>query len=294
MTSSPLSTTELTRRLATLELETARQGRRVRRWRQAAVCGLALLVVGVLAGGAAVRQHLMEARAFILRDALGQMRGSFVVSDDGGVRLTFFDNARTAKAGIWLEPSGQASVWGFDQVSGQSTQTATPAPTLGQAQMPNRAVAPRPMQAQFHDQMHTQPTYPALTTASGQMNAVVPTTQTRPAQTVAYQAPTGPMSPYAAHATNALVMLGSTARVIEKTHETWTCGYQVAVRNDARRRVEQAYYVTFIDQDGFVLARQARMLRLEPYQQTTLNGEIELSSNRAAQIAHVKLTAWTP
>ena len=266
-------------RLASLEARLAAHDTGRRRWRRLATISMACVLLGVLAGGAAIREHLMEARAFILRDTHGTMRGSFVVSDDGGVRLTMFDTSRTAKAGVWLEPSGRATIWGFDNLGSASETTAMqPAPMT---------VQHTPVTPYVHA---PSPQFAGTNIVTGPQTTAMP--NHAPAQTVSYQSQT-PWQ-FAGAPTGALLMLNSSARVLEKQHTHWTCGYQVTVRNDARQPVEQAYYVTFVDQDGFVLARQARMVRLAPYQQTMLNGEIEISPERAAQIAHVRLSAWTP
>jgi len=280
--------TTVDQRLDVLERQIGAGAAGRRRWRRLAVVLAVCTVTGVLAGGAAIRHHLVEARAFILRDDQGNMRGSFVLSDDGGVRLTLFDESRTARAGVWLEPTGRASLWGFDDMpsagasawpSEQVSTTVTPArsPWMQTASMSNR-----PVRHQQQGSMTGMPTMGSTTMGSTETG------------TVKYAAPTTPWQQWSSTPTGALIMLSSSARVIEKYHESWTCGYQVTVRNDSVRPIEQAYYVTFIDEGGFVLARQARMLRLAPYQQTALHGEIDLTPARANQIAHVRLTAWTP
>jgi hypothetical protein len=325
MMPSPEATLTFTDRLDTLEACFGEHVRGRRRWRRIACVALATLVLGVCVGGAAVRQNLMEARAFILRDDLGNMRGSFVISDDDGVRLTLFDTSRTAKAGVWLEPSGRASIWGFDNLpsAGTTPQTAAHTPAIMNGMNVQQGMYVQPgmpgmpgMQGMQGAQgmnvnygvtpmMHTTaapqgvnvPQFggqPSMMNNHGTLNTAMPQNTGRPAHTVSYAAPAAPWQQSAGAPTGALIMLNSSARVIEKQHTRWTCGYQVTVRNDARHGVEQAYYVTFVDREGFVLARQARMIRLAPYQQTVLNGDIELSAERAAQIAHVRLSAWTP
>ncbi len=78
---------------------------------------LALCAIGILAGGGYLGNDLLEARGLILRSPDGRLRGSFVVSDDGGVRLTLVDHKKRARAGLWLDENGQCSLWGFDNLS---------------------------------------------------------------------------------------------------------------------------------------------------------------------------------
>lgn len=79
---------------------------------------LALVLVGVVAGGAAVwtnpslllqregRGEVVSASQFVLRDSNGRDRGSWSVAEDGTARLTLFDQEGQDRMNLTVLPSG--------------------------------------------------------------------------------------------------------------------------------------------------------------------------------------------
>jgi hypothetical protein len=89
-----------------------------------------------------------------------------------------------------------------------------------------------------------------------------------------------------------LVAVGTDARIIERRHDKWICGYRLGLRNETGDPIDQPFYVELVDDDGYVLGRQARLIRLGAGESTTINGEIGLSPERAEQVAQVVLAAY--
>ncbi len=258
----------LSERIQSLETRSDALAFQSKRWKRRTLGLVGVLALGVLVGGAAVHNQIVEARAFILRGPDGNLRGSFVVGDDGGVRLTLMDQNKNAQAGMWLDTNNQATVWGFDNLSNSLGGSTNSAPQNTSVFAPPRRPASPPTTTNMNPPGYPQPQYAAAPGFA-------------PPQ---YQYPPA----------NKLVTLGSSSRVIEQQGDKWMCGYQIRVRNETDNPVDQAFYVTFIDRNGFVLTRQARMLRLNRHEETVLNGEVGLTPERAQQIAQVKLSPWEP
>jgi len=215
MTCAETTLNRIEERLLSLE----RQNRRLR----FAVCiGAGLVISLFLGGGGRAGDEVLEARGLLLRGPDGSLRGSFVISDDGGVRLTLIESGRRAKAGLWMDADGHCSAWGFDELRGA-----------------------------------TMPAADARSDGGGK-----------------------------------LVAVGTDARIIERRHDKWICGYRLGLRNETGDPIDQPFYVELVDDDGYVLGRQARLIRLGAGESTTINGEIGLSPERAEQVAQVVLAAY--
>lgn len=211
-------------RLIELEARSRRLEKQNMRLRVFGLLTLALCAVGILAGGGYLGNDLLEARGLILRSPDGRLRGSFVVSDDGGVRLTLVDHKKRARAGLWLDENGQCSLWGFDNLS---------------------------------------------VTGDGFEGVRV-------------------------GGSGKLITVASDARIIERQHDKWVCAYKITLRNDTNQDIDQAFYVNLVDAEGYVLGRQARMIRMRENDSHILNGEIKLHPERGEHVQRVMLTLYEP
>lgn len=211
-------------RIVELEARSRRLEKQNKLLRVFGLLTLGLCAVGVLAGGGYLGNDLLEARGLILRSPDGRLRGSFVVSDDGGVRLTLIDNKKRARAGLWLDENGECSLWGFDN----------------------------------------------LAMSIGNIESV------------------------RIGGSGKLITVASDARIIERRHDKWVCAYKITLRNDTNQDIDQAFYVTLVDEDGYVLARQARMIRLREDESHVLNGEITLQRERGENVQRAMLALYEP
>lgn len=84
----------------------------------------------------------------------------------------------------------------------------------------------------------------------------------------------------------------SDTRIIERRRDKWMCGYQLTLRNDTGLAIDQPFYVNLVDGHGYVLGRQPRMIRLNPGESITLNGEIGLTAERADQVVGAMLAVY--
>lgn len=212
----------LANRLTDLECRNSRLEKTNLRFRYIALFAFSFALLGMFLGTGYLPNDLLEARGILLRSPDGRLRGSFIVSDDGGVRLTLVDKKKRARAGMWLEADGQCSLWGFDNLH----QTDVESMGIGIG-------------------------------GSGK-----------------------------------LITISSDAKIIERRRDKWTCGYKLTLRNDTNQDIDQAFYVTLIDEQGYVLGRQARMVRLGEATSHTLVGEIRLPPERAEQVAQVVLAMY--
>jgi hypothetical protein len=207
---------------------------------------------------------------------------------------------------MWLDATGRATSWGFENSMHASSPPMDAAP---------RGQAPSISQPQFngvsaqgaslmqratpssHSTFAANRIYATQPVTQNAPSHVPPTIQAHASMPIAagdFQQPAYEQTMPVPYTNGKLIMLASGARVLEQNKDLWTFAYQIALRNDTGTSVDQAFHVIFVDANGFVLGRQARIVRLGPGREMTLNGELDMAPDRARQVANVKLNVWQP